>query len=162
MTPEQFEAQERFMHEVHSLACEKGFYDLAPSLERQLLLILDEFFEYAEASEQPSRKIPALSEQEEELADIYIRLLDAARHHLADTPPCRIIRGSTGSPASIVLLYRDYRASTRSETTARIDAGQRLWELASELVHTIPDVGMWARLKHEYNKTRPHKHGKRF
>jgi NTP pyrophosphatase (non-canonical NTP hydrolase) len=71
---------------VHELAVQKGWYD--GKSERNplelLALIVEEFGEAVHAvrnGSPESKKIPGYSCLEEELADIVIRVMDAAEHH---------------------------------------------------------------------------------
>lgn len=96
------------IHEEHSKPA--GFRDEPRSLERELMLICSEAFEMFEdmrAGKVQSEKIPKFTAQEEEAADIIIRVLESS-------------------------AYRGWR------------------------------IGEAVKAKHEYNLTRPHKHGKAF
>jgi len=71
--------------QIHELAKEKGWWDKPRNFGELIALTHSELSEALEASRQdfnkPSAKIPGFTEIEEELADVYIRILDMATHY---------------------------------------------------------------------------------
>lgn len=105
MTPEELQ------HVVHENARVKGFWDASPNIGEKIALIHQELSEllqaYRDDPKAPCDKPIPLTCEEEEMADVYIRLLDLAAHRGIDLQRCAVI-------------------------------------------------------KHVYNTTRPHKHGRKF
>ena len=69
---------------VHALAVEKGWYDNTRTEPELLCLIHSEVSECLEGirhGNPPSDKVPMISQAEEELADVIIRVLDMAAHY---------------------------------------------------------------------------------
>lgn len=74
----------RVAERCHGMAAEKGFYDEPRNFGEQIALMHSELSELLEANRASrvefSRKIAGYSLEEEEAADLLIRLLDTAAH----------------------------------------------------------------------------------
>lgn len=152
--------------EVHQLAVDKGFYDNPPSLERQLLLIMTEIDEYTIASDLAIQVMnqgcssemslkTGIPLHEEELADVGLRILDTLVHQGYDFRRKSSIVFEVPTFRLLVRLYDEMR------TTGQYDF-DRLFAAFLTLEKQFPRLRTAMFIKHSYNKTRPHLHGKKF
>lgn len=170
--------------EVHEGNVARGFYEVQPTLETQLMLVITELSEaveadrkgrYAEIGNFELQKEKGISfEQsfivnikdtfEDEIADAFIRLLDIAGN-----------RGLT------IVEYKDHQVNIINIEQSKCDAIFdlcMLFERAREVIDGLVSVSIYYLLKlsarwnialdfHvteklKYNSTRPYKHGKNY
>lgn len=165
-----------FIKEVHENAVNKGWWEGGAegrNVGEIIALIhseISEGFEAAMAGNPKSEKIPEFTEEEEELADIFIRICDFFGAMKVDVD-------AVGFEAATMVGYKenDYQhmhlyASRALECFRKDNKEGGYTNLFAILFVAnaygekkgFKDGDASLRAKHEYNKTRPHKHGKAF
>jgi len=153
--------------EAHEVASSKGFWEDPPSVYRSTLLMIGEVSELYEAIRKGKENDPCdkegldLTNAEEELADIAIRIFD---YWGGRERPLRIneyfaVETCGGEDLDRMLLYMVRHISLLSLRNELEDAFYYVricaYLLDIDLVRAVE-------LKHAYNKGRPYKHGKQF
>ena len=174
---------------VHALAVEKGWWDEPRSVEECLMLVITELAEAAEEYRSgrslgevryECSGVPLLSEVNAmmepgsscmacrkpitkpvgfgiELADVAIRLMDLAGRlkmsiQIHEGRVVRVDRPLLANLLGLVWLVADVRSER--------DFGSAMTHLVDFADRYGIDLEEMVRIKHEHNKTRPHRHGK--
>lgn len=129
--------------QAHELAVEKGWYDRDRNGLEKLMLVVSEIGEGAESirTESTSKKIPGYSELEEEIADVFVRIMDHG--------------GSDGMNLGDAVVEMIGYLKRFSEQEIRLAFAM------IKLMGLFPEgrIAEATIAKHQYNQSRPHRHG---
>lgn len=165
--------QLELIKDIHTNAVNKGWWDEHRSWKETRILIASEIAELLEAfrnNEQDKNcdKPIKLTYLEEELADIIIRVLDYIPTLIVYekyTPPI-VYTGTITNNAAINLDTLMANLYSHHETDDKYYFAQKLTYFIGHVVSIANhyNINIWEaiKIKHEYNKTREYKHGKKF
>lgn len=154
---------------AHANSRAKGFWRDPICLGEKIGLIHSELSELLEAHRVdptlPCNKSVALSMEQEEMADVLLRCLDLAEyksvslvHRVGLAPGVNV--GKTISQLHAILAQLTLGTADLGDGLSQMVAS--LENLAISRGFSRDDLWTWARVKHDYNVTRPMNHGKRF